>query len=222
MVQKSRQSTTLVIDNQNNKRGKILGLKWYWWIAIVVGAIILMSFISVGVGGFNPLADLSNALLGFAAGILNLLLKSPIFWLFAAILLLPFIGTGLSGSVRLYKEHFGEGKSQADVNKELGIDADGLKALQDKVDKEFPNLSPAEKAKKVKSLGFQKVNQDTIDKQNKQLQELVDAGHLSYESAKAVQEATEKQANEKNQEDAKREGVDAAPLDSKPIEPAKI
>lgn len=127
--QKSQQQRSSFAES-----GKILGLKWYWWIFIVVLVFILIMAISaIGKGSGGIAGNLSRAFLGFADGILNILQKSPIFWIFAIAVLFPFIGRGVSAIFSLYKGHFGEEKTTEDAAKDVGLDKDSLdKSIEQK------------------------------------------------------------------------------------------
>ena len=223
--QKPKQSklttSTSVYDNQ--KTGKFIGLKWYWWIAIIVGIFLVMGAISIMVGAFHPLSDLSKAALGFAAGIMNLLEHSGIFWFFAIIFVFPYLISGVSASVKLYKEHIAEGKSQKEVNQELKIDESGLQELNDKTKSENPGLPASEITKKAVSNMFQQINQETITKTQARLQSQVENGEISFETATANMEAMNQEAIDRNDKDAKDHGAEPSELEpgevTKPVAP---
>ena len=204
-------TSSSVYDNQ--KTGKFIGLKWYWWIAIIVGFFLVMGAISIMVGAFHPLSDLSKAALGFAAGILNLLENSKIFWFFAIIFVFPYLVRGVSASVKLYKEHFAEGKSQKEVNQELKIDESGLQELKDQTKSENPGLSNTEITKKAISKMFQQTNQETIDKTQERLQSQVENGEISFDAATKNMEALNQEAIDRNEKDATDHDVEPSELE---------
>lgn len=177
-----------------HESGTILGLKWYWWIVIVVGLILIMSSISLGVGSGGLAGQVSRAFLGFADGILNILSKSPIFWVFAIILLAPLVGRGLCSMVALYKGHFAEGKSQSDANKDMGIDKDTLdEKTKENKDK---GISDIENVKMTKSERMTNLAQLYVDKTFDRLSKQIQDGQITIDEAVEQLSKAQKEADD--------------------------
>jgi hypothetical protein len=144
---------------------KFLGIKWYWWILIAIVIVFILSSLStIGITASKLGTKLAQGVLGFAGGILHALAKSPIGWALAAWLLLPFASSGASAAYTFYKNHYAEGKSTADVNKELNLDSK-IKEATDKLEKQIKEGQKENEALKeqIKELK-QKINEENAEK----------------------------------------------------------
>lgn len=192
MAKKQQQKTTYTFFN----------LKWYYWVIIIIIVIIILSSASsIAAGASGAGSKLAQGVLGFAQGVLTTLSKSPFAYFLALIFLGPFILRGACAAYKSYKDHFGEGKSNADIQKELSLTKDDF----DKLSKENKDLKQT-----IKDV-IRRTNQKFVDRSAKQLQDQINSGEKTLEEAQAQQDAIQKEA----ENDAREDGVD-------PPEPRKL
>lgn len=196
-------NATIQVKSQGTTESHgFLGLRWYWWVLIIVVFIIIMSSISAGMGsGCGVVCNLSKGLLGFMDGMLNMLSGSGIFWFFAIIFAFPFLGQGLSSVVKSYKDHFAEGKSQEDINKDLNITKEDLQKAVEEAKNANKGMTPEELTKYVEGKVKSALNQNNIDLEAKRQQELIENSGKSPAEAQRDLDSFADQ----NNEDAKKE-----------------
>jgi len=181
--------------------------KWYYWLIIIVIVIIILSSLGSILSGMTSAGSkIAQGVLGFAQGVLTTLSKSPFAYFLALILLGPFILRGACAAYKSYKDHFGEGKTNADVQKELGLTKDDF----DKLAKETKDLKQTIKDLKKAT------NQKFVDRSAKQLQDRVNSNELSVEEAQKQQDAIQREA----ENDAKEDGVE--PPEPREINPPPV
>lgn len=207
-------------SSYSSTNGKVFGLKWFWWLLIVIGVILIFSSISIGVGSGGIAGNISRAFLGFADGILNMLEKSPIFWVFAVILLFPFLGRGVSSLYALYKGHFGAEKKQSDVVREAGIDKETLdRDVKEGKEKELSDKEIREKTLNERATEMGNV---TLERKQQELQAKINSGETTFEAGvKELKEYSERvdQAVEDFNRDHEAEAEKPEPRELEPKAP---
>lgn len=198
---------TQKIQIQSHSSGTILGLKWYWWLIIIVGIIVIIGGLSSILGGSKSIGSkLAQALLGFAAGVLSALSKSPLAWFFAIIFLGPLAFRGACGFYKSYKEHFAKGKTNEDTCRELGISPDDLQKQQENIERQYKTEQEKIKAIQEQTKSNYRLLQDkTYERYDAKIQEAKNAGNIT-EANRLVNEY-----NAKDVENAKETGIDPKP-----------
>lgn len=189
---------------QTSNGGTVVNRKWYYWLIIIFIVIILLSSLGSILSGMTSAGSkIAQGVLGFAQGVLTDLSKSPFAYFLALILLGPFILRGACAAYKSYKDHFGEGKSNEDVQKTVGASKDDC----DKLAQENKDLR-----QQVQDLKG-RINQLFVDTSAERLQALVNDGFLELEKAQEQQDAVEREADG----NAEKDGIEKP--DKRPIEP---
>lgn len=210
---KSKSSTATIQIDSGSHTGKLLGLKWYWWLLIIVGIICIVSGGSIAGGASGLGSKIARAILGFSSGVLNALARSPFAYFMALIFLAPFIGRGACAAYRAYRDQYGSGKTQQDTQKELGIDKDSLDAVVKDAKTKNPNDKNAQNDYVNQWITDKKtsINQEFVTKTQENLQNKVNNGQLTVQEAQQQMDAINEQAQENAEKD-----------ETTPPEPGKI
>ena len=203
---------TQKIQIQSHSSGTVLGLKWYWWLIIVVGFIVITGGLSSILGGSKSLGSkLAQAVLGFAAGVLSALSKSPLAWFFAIIFLGPIAFRGACGFYKTYKEHFAKGKTNEDTCKELGLSPEDFQKQQETLEKQIKTEQDKIQAIKEQTKSNYRLLQDkNYERYQTKIQDAINEGNIT-EANRLVTEY-----NTKDAENAKEAGIEPKPHD--PVE----
>lgn len=133
----SKQNTLRIqtSSNSNSNSGTLLGLKWYYWIAIVCVFLFVYSLITSLFNGRDPVSAILDDLIGAAGALLAALSKSPLIWLGVVLWLGPAVlaGVGKTGSKmwEIYDAHEGPDKTTKEKAEKAKVDP---KSLQDRID----------------------------------------------------------------------------------------
>ena len=203
---------TQKIQIQSHSSGTVLGLKWYWWLIIVVGFIVITGGLSSILGGSKSLGSkLAQAVLGFAAGVLSALSKSPLAWFFAIIFLGPIAFRGACGFYKTYKEHFAKGKTNEDTCKELELSPEDFQKQQETLEKQIKTEQDKIQAIKEQTKSNYRLLQDkNYERYQTKIQDAINEGNIT-EANRLVTEY-----NTKDAENAKEAGIEPKPHD--PVE----
>lgn len=184
--------------------GTILGLKWYWWLLIIIIVIFMIGGVSSIFGGNGQSlgSKLAQGVLGFSAGVLNALSKSPLAWFFAIVFLGPFAFRGACAMYKSYKEHYAKGKTNEDACKELDLTKENF----DKLSEEVKKAGDEKKALEEQIKELKKTVQDAS--KEKEIEKLKEVALTSIDAAKTQMDAY----NERDAEDATEDGIEPDPI----------
>jgi len=196
---KKNVSQTKIQQTPNQHPGTFWGLSWYYWLIIIIVAVILISSLGSILGGMSGLGSkLAQGVLGFAGGVLNTLSKSPLAYFLASILLFPYILRGACAAYRSYKDHFGEGKTNTDVQKEVGCSKEDFDKLAEEVSRaQDKNKALEQQIKDLK----QSINEKFVKKSAENLQAEVNNNRLNQQEAQQQQDEIQKEADNNAKED---------------------
>lgn len=188
--------------NNNQKKSKyhFTSIKWYWWLLIIFIIWIFAGGLSIAFGNGQLISDVSKSLLGFAEGILNVLENSWLAWIFAISLLAPFLLQASGSLYSMYKAHFGEGKKDSDLKKELEITRDDLQKTIDDIKNKNPDISKNDLIKEAIKESVNKMTTKFENSLNNQESQASDVAKYN-EIAKSYNDKIEEIGKDNNIED---------------------